>query len=88
MALAFALFMLFGVRRAAVKWVRIPVGADAPGKGLVSIILIGAFLSALATEAIGVHALFGAFLAGAILPKVERKLVVDQDLKGILPLLQ
>jgi Kef-type K+ transport system membrane component KefB len=71
MALAFALFMLFGVRRAALKWVRIPVGADAPGKGLVSIILIGAFLSALATEAIGVHALFGAFLAGAILPKAR-----------------
>jgi Kef-type K+ transport system membrane component KefB len=71
LALAFALFMLLAVRQAAAKWVRVPAGADGPGKGLVSIILIGAFLSALATEVIGVHALFGAFLAGVVLPRAR-----------------
>jgi Kef-type K+ transport system membrane component KefB len=73
LALLFTLAMVFGVRRAAARWARIPVGESAPGKGLVAVILIGAFLSALATETIGIHALFGAFLAGAILPK-EKKL--------------
>lgn len=68
-AVLFTLFMLFVARRAAQRWARIPEGETAPGKGLVAVILIGAFLSALATEAIGIHALFGAFFAGVILPK-------------------
>jgi Kef-type K+ transport system membrane component KefB len=69
LALAFAAFMVFGVRKAAARWARPAAGSGTPGKGVVAGILIGAFLSALATELIGIHALFGAFLAGAILPK-------------------
>jgi Kef-type K+ transport system membrane component KefB len=68
MAAAFALAMLFVVRPfLARRW---PAGGETglPGKTLAACILIGVFLSALATEAIGVHALFGAFLAGAVLP--------------------
>src|SRR5205085_2867093 len=32
-------------------------------------ILVGVFLTAWATEAIGIHAIFGAFVAGAIMPR-------------------
>lgn len=37
-------------------------------KGLVTVVLIFAFASALCTEVIGIHALFGAFLAGVVMP--------------------
>jgi Kef-type K+ transport system membrane component KefB len=35
---------------------------------VMAVLLVGALLSALATEAIGVHAIFGAFLFGAVIP--------------------
>jgi Kef-type K+ transport system membrane component KefB len=38
-----------------------------PGRGLLAIIFAFVFASALVTEAIGIHALFGAFLAGIVL---------------------
>jgi Kef-type K+ transport system membrane component KefB len=37
-------------------------------RGIVAIVLVMVLLSALATELIGVHALFGAFLLGAVIP--------------------
>ncbi|HVS35015.1 MAG TPA: cation:proton antiporter [Gemmataceae bacterium] len=37
--------------------------------GVVALVFVGLLLSALATEAIGVHALFGAFLFGAVIPR-------------------
>jgi K+:H+ antiporter len=40
--------------------------------GVVAAAFVGLLLSALATEAIGIHALFGAFLAGAIVPHESR----------------
>jgi Kef-type K+ transport system membrane component KefB len=39
-----------------------------PGPELVALLFVALLLSATATEAIGIHALFGAFLLGAILP--------------------
>ena len=38
------------------------------GQGAVAAVLVALLLSALTTEAIGVHALFGAFLLGAVIP--------------------
>jgi Kef-type K+ transport system membrane component KefB len=66
---AFVLLMMFPVRKAAARFIRVPTGAETPARALVALLLVGVFLSALVTEAIGIHALFGAFLAGAILPK-------------------
>jgi Kef-type K+ transport system membrane component KefB len=40
--------------------------------GVLSVLLLVVLGSSLATEAIGIHALFGAFLAGAIMPKGGR----------------
>lgn len=39
------------------------------GKGVIAMALVLLFISALATEMMGIHALFGSFLAGLIMPK-------------------
>lgn len=38
------------------------------GRGVLALLFIGVLLSALATDRIGIHAIFGAFLFGAIMP--------------------
>jgi Kef-type K+ transport system membrane component KefB len=45
---------------------------EAGASGTVAIVLVGVVASALATEAAGIHALFGAFLLGALLPHDSR----------------
>jgi Kef-type K+ transport system membrane component KefB len=42
--------------------------ADSVSRQLVALVLVGLLLSALATEFIGIHAIFGAFLLGAVIP--------------------
>ncbi len=49
-------------------------------EGELAIICLGIFVSALATESIGIHAIFGAFLFGAILPE-NSKLAQDLDFR-------
>lgn len=49
-------------------------------EGELAIICLGIFLSALATEYIGIHAIFGAFLFGAILPE-NSKLAHDLNFR-------
>jgi Kef-type K+ transport system membrane component KefB len=46
--------------------------ATEPGKRVISGVLVLLFASALATEAIGIHALFGAFVAGLVMPASPR----------------
>ncbi len=46
---------------------KLPYAAN-PGRGPVLAALLCAFMCALATEAIGIHALFGAFIAGVAMP--------------------
>ena len=41
----------------------------APGKGVMAGVLVFLFASALVTDLIGTHALFGAFLAGVVMPR-------------------
>ncbi|HUD72316.1 MAG TPA: cation:proton antiporter [Dongiaceae bacterium] len=41
---------------------------DTPARGVMALVFMGLLLSALATQAIGIHALFGAFLFGAVIP--------------------
>lgn len=43
-------------------------GEEDPTRGAVGIALASVLLAALATEAIGIHAIFGAFLLGAVIP--------------------
>jgi len=41
-------------------------------RGRIAVVLVAVLLSALATEAIGIHAIFGAFLLGAVVPHDSR----------------
>lgn len=43
--------------------------ANAPGRTATAVVLLLLLASALMTEAIGIHALFGAFLAGVVMPR-------------------
>jgi len=67
--LGFIAIMFFAVRPAVAGLVRRRGGGASPGQGTVALVLVGLLLSALATERIGVHAVFGAFLFGAIVPR-------------------
>jgi Kef-type K+ transport system membrane component KefB len=67
LALAFVVFMIYVVR----PWMERTLGGKAGmahRKGLVAGTLVFAFASAWLTELIGIHALFGAFLAGVVAP--------------------
>src|SRR5204863_7129754 len=64
LALGYVAMIFLVVRPLAGRLVRRFDGA-APHAGWVAGLLVAVLLSALATEAIGVHAVFGAFLLGA-----------------------
>lgn len=68
-ALVFIVVMIWVVRPAVPRW----LGADRlareePTSGTLATVVCVAIAAALCTEVIGIHALFGAFLAGAIMP--------------------
>jgi Kef-type K+ transport system membrane component KefB len=66
---AFSVAMIFGSRPLLRR--TIPgrfLAGEAPTGGLLAAVLMFTFASALFTEVIGVHALFGAFLAGLVMP--------------------
>jgi Kef-type K+ transport system membrane component KefB len=64
----FVAIMTLGVRRALPRWLGEKQLAEEPSKGTLAIIVGVVIAAALSTEVIGIHALFGAFLAGAIIP--------------------
>src|SRR5262249_9061104 len=43
-----------------------------PARGTIAIVIIGVLLAALTTETIGIHAIFGAFLLGVLIPHHSR----------------
>jgi Kef-type K+ transport system membrane component KefB len=63
LAAAFAVAMLVVVRPAVMRLARLP-----PSPAILVLLVLGALGSAAATDAIGIHALFGAFLFGAFVP--------------------
>ncbi len=69
LAAAFIGVMIFLIRPMLkrLEWVHARRGRL--GAQITAAILVGLLLSAWATETIGIHAIFGAFLAGAILPR-------------------
>jgi Kef-type K+ transport system membrane component KefB len=71
---AYALIMWFAVRP-GVRWIeKVYRDRGKMTQNLLALILLIVFASAWVTEWLGIHALFGAFLAGAIMPK-ERTFV-------------
>lgn len=65
---AYVLFMMLVVRPVAAKLVRRAELVDRAGAGTTALVFVALLVSALVTEAIGIHALFGAFLLGAVIP--------------------
>jgi Kef-type K+ transport system membrane component KefB len=67
LVLLFVSFMWFWVRPRMPGWLR-RGEENIPGKGAMAAVLVLVFCSALFTDLIGIHALFGAFLAGVVMP--------------------
>ncbi len=69
---SFVVVMLVPVRRFVARRLGAnePAGG-APGPGSLAVVALLTAGSALVTESLGIHALFGAFLAGAIMPRRE-----------------
>ena len=65
-------FMLFVVRPLLQRFVEKVEGRNDMDQQIMAVMSIGLLLSCLATEAIGIHALFGAFLLGALVPHESR----------------
>jgi Kef-type K+ transport system membrane component KefB len=80
LTLIFIALMLFVLKPRAARLVADDFEADARGSGLLALVLMFVFASALVTEGIGIHALFGAFLAGVVMPPHAglRKLLTER----------
>ena len=72
LALAFIAVMVLVVRPQAARVFKAEIGKETHSQGLVAGVLVFVFVSALFTEVIGIHSLFGAFLAGVVLPAQPR----------------
>lgn len=68
LAAGFVAVMLTVVRPALARYIRAREQAGRADKTTLATLLVLLLVSALASEAIGVHALFGAFLLGALIP--------------------
>lgn len=64
----FILSMMLFVRPIFNRISRIYISGEILGKGILALVLLLLLLSSFFTEIIGIHALFGAFLAGVIMP--------------------
>jgi Kef-type K+ transport system membrane component KefB len=69
LVLVFVGLMLFWIKPRMPRWTghAAPRGS-APSKGVIASVLTFVFASALVTDVIGIHALFGSFLAGVVMP--------------------
>lgn len=66
LTLSFIVFMFMAVRPLAAMMTR--AWDKNPSQSGIALTLVGVLLAALTTEVIGVHAIFGAFLLGAVIP--------------------
>lgn len=64
----FFIALMFLVVRPVVRWWISSRERHAPAREDLAVVLVGLLIAALATEEIGIHALFGAFLFGAVIP--------------------
>jgi Kef-type K+ transport system membrane component KefB len=80
LVIVFVSLMLLVIKPNLSKWLgQSALEADQPGKVTLAVVLGVVLASAFSTELIGIHALFGAFLAGTVMPSTSdfrEKLVV------------
>ncbi len=67
LAALFVAGMFLFVRPLLAKWLKTDV-PTAPSPAAVAMVLLGVLVASLTTDTIGIHAIFGAFLLGAIIP--------------------
>jgi Kef-type K+ transport system membrane component KefB len=72
LAVLYVLAMIFIVKPFLKKVGDLYASSDNLGKPVVAIFFLTLILSSYATEIIGIHALFGAFMAGAIMPDITK----------------
>lgn len=68
MCVLFIVFMIFIMKPLLTKWIESLKDAKSFTNNKMAIFVIAILLSALATEVLGIHAIFGAFLLGLIIP--------------------
>ncbi|WP_162031244.1 cation:proton antiporter [Chryseobacterium potabilaquae] len=80
MAIAYVFLMIKIIRPFLKRIADLQAGKSTINKPMVAIFFLTLILSAYATEVIGIHALFGAFMAGAIMPENTkfRTLFIDK----------
>lgn len=72
LVLVFVAVMIWGVKPRLSQWLNVGRMEDgAPGRGVMAGVIVLVMVSALTTEVVGIHALFGAFLAGVVMPPQE-----------------
>jgi Kef-type K+ transport system membrane component KefB len=71
MTVAYIAVMFALVRPAVARWCR-RLDAGAIDRDVIAGVIVAALISALVTEWIGIHAIFGAFLMGAVIPHDSR----------------
>jgi Kef-type K+ transport system membrane component KefB len=69
---AFALIMIYGVQRLLQRFATIFEKQGGLSENMVALMLVLVLASALCTESLGIHLLFGSFLMGAIMPKEQK----------------
>jgi Kef-type K+ transport system membrane component KefB len=69
---AFALVMIYGVQRLLHRYETIYRERGQLSENLLALMLLLVLVSALCTEWLGIHLLFGSFLMGAIMPKEQK----------------
>lgn len=79
-AIIYILFMLYVIKPFMKKIGNIYSNSEVLNKNVLAFIFLLLTLSAFATQLIGIHALFGAFLAGVIMPELPRfrKLIIEK----------
>lgn len=68
MVVGFIILMWFVIKPQVARWLSPSQEERGPNKGTIAGVLVFLFGSALVTDVIGVHALFGAFMAGVVMP--------------------
>ena len=72
LVLVFIALMVWGLRPALPRWLgQARLADDNPSRSVQAAVICVVMGAALCTEIIGIHALFGAFLAGAIMPETS-----------------
>ncbi|GAB3829564.1 cation:proton antiporter [Dactylosporangium cerinum] len=83
LAVPYALVMFLLVRPQLRRLVEARTRAGRLTPGILAVMLVGLLLSCWCTEAIGVHAIFGAFVFGAVMPRAGGELLRHETLERL-----